>query len=207
MSQRSFSPFPRKGRKKAVLIGVRMVANVEGLKPLRQAHADVDALKDLLLNHYGYKEEDIIVMKDRKDHPPELWPKANLILQRIDWLVKDASENDQFFFYYSGHGNQTACSHGSEIDGKDEGIFGANGPSIIDNKLKKRLVDPLVRGSKLFALFDCCHSETILDLEHHNCNNVHKESVDQLEERPGPWHSIFDIAAKSVKYTAVVLDS
>ncbi|KIJ57731.1 hypothetical protein HYDPIDRAFT_34843 [Hydnomerulius pinastri MD-312] len=141
-----------------------MAKNVEGIKPLHKAHKDVDALKDLLLNHYGYKEEDIIVMKDSKGHPPELWPTAKLILRKIDWLVKDASENDQFFFYYSGHGKQTACSHDSEIDGKDEGIYGANGPSIIDNKLKERLVDPLIRGSKLFALFDCCHSETILGI-------------------------------------------
>ncbi|OAX36776.1 hypothetical protein K503DRAFT_279173 [Rhizopogon vinicolor AM-OR11-026] len=39
--------------------------------------------------------------------------------------------------------------------------------------LKKRLVKPLPRGSQLFALFDSCHSDTILDLDHHKCNKLH----------------------------------
>jgi len=39
-------------------------------------------------------------------------------------------------------------------------------------KLREVLVDPLPRGSKLFALFDSCHSGTILDLAHYKCNKL-----------------------------------
>ncbi|KAH0826605.1 hypothetical protein J3R83DRAFT_4968 [Lanmaoa asiatica] len=36
--------------------------------------------------------------------------------------------------------------------------------------LKKWLVNPLPYGCKLFALWDSCHSQTILDLDHYICN-------------------------------------
>ncbi len=38
---------------------------------------------------------------------------------------------------------------------------------IIDDELRKLLVEPLKNGSKLTCVFDCCHSGTILDLR---CN-------------------------------------
>jgi len=52
----------------------------------------------------------------------------------------------------------------------DEAIYTCNGKVIVDNDLKKWLVNPLPPGCKLFALCDSCHSRTILDLDHYNCN-------------------------------------
>jgi hypothetical protein len=69
----------------------------------------------------------------------------------------------------SGHGNQVTCKHHTETDGKDEVIYAYTGRYIVDNvrlphtmfldfglivhsqKLRKALVDPLPRGSKLFV--------------------------------------------------------
>ena len=44
---------------------------------------------------------------------------------------------------------------------------------ILDNKLLKMLVDPLPVGASLTAIFDSCHSGTLLDLDHYLCNNVY----------------------------------
>ncbi|OJA07617.1 hypothetical protein AZE42_10312 [Rhizopogon vesiculosus] len=49
-------------------------------------------------------------------------------------------------------------------------ILTYTGKRIIDNVLKAHLVDPLPCDAKLFALWDCSHSHTMLDLEHYNCN-------------------------------------
>ena len=44
---------------------------------------------------------------------------------------------------------------------------------IIDNKLRKMLVDTLPIGAHLTAIFDSCHSGTLLDLDHYLCNNIY----------------------------------
>lgn len=44
---------------------------------------------------------------------------------------------------------------------------------ILDNKLRKMLVDPLPVGASLTAIFDSCHSGTMLDLDHYLCNKVY----------------------------------
>ncbi|KAK0241063.1 hypothetical protein EDD85DRAFT_817448 [Armillaria nabsnona] len=44
---------------------------------------------------------------------------------------------------------------------------------IIDDLLKNILVMPLAaKDAKLTAVFDWCHSGTILDLSHYRCNDI-----------------------------------
>ncbi|KAG1753599.1 caspase domain-containing protein [Suillus paluster] len=158
-----------KGRKKALLIAVRNVVGIEVSLP--RTHYDAQELKELLIDQYGYADDDVILLVDDRKLDKSLWPSKANIFKRIKWLVEDIGEHDRLVFYYSGHGGQTICRHDSEVDGQDEVIYGFNGRKIIDNDLKQRLVDPVLRtkGCHLFALFDCCHSETILDLKHCNC--------------------------------------
>jgi len=44
---------------------------------------------------------------------------------------------------------------------------------IKDNELRRALVDPLPVGCKLVAVFDSCHSASLLDLDHFRCNRVY----------------------------------
>ncbi|KAG2342324.1 hypothetical protein BDR05DRAFT_358121 [Suillus weaverae] len=149
------------GNKKALLIAVRSV-NKKGFLPLQHAHEDAESLKCLLIDKFNYPEANVVLMKHDVKLPKHLWPSRNNILEQITKMVTNASANDQFFFYYSGHGNQVTCKHHTETDGKDEVIYAYTGRYIVDNKLRKTLVDPLPPGSTLFALWDSCHSETIL---------------------------------------------
>ncbi|KAG1826610.1 caspase domain-containing protein [Suillus variegatus] len=102
------------------------------------------------------------------------------MLREIDVMVKHTSQYDRMFFYYTGHGDQVTCKHNSESDNKDEAILTYTGKRIIDNILKEHLVDPLPQGAKLFALWDCCHSHTVLDLEHSNCNGLWRRPLKVL---------------------------
>lgn len=159
----------RKGRKKALLIAVRYVRGIEIGLP--RTHYDVQEFKDLLINQYDYAEKDIVILVDNCNLDKSVWPSEVNIFKRIEWLVEDIGEHDRLVFYYSGHGGQTICRHDSEVDGQDEVIYEFGGGKIMDNVLKQHLVDPVLKakGCHLFALFDCCHSETILDLKHCNC--------------------------------------
>ena len=44
---------------------------------------------------------------------------------------------------------------------------------IIDNELLRRLIDALPVGAHLTAIFDSCHSGTMLDLDRYLCNNIY----------------------------------
>ncbi|KAG0697593.1 caspase domain-containing protein [Suillus ampliporus] len=152
---------------RALLIGV---AKVNGFPFLPQAHKDVERMREFLINSRGYLPENIVVMMHHHNVAKHLYPSRTNMLREIDLLVKRTSPHDQVFFYYTGHGDQVTCKHHSEPDNKDEAILTYTGKRIIDNVLKAHLVDPLPQGAKLFALWDCCHSQTVLDLEHSNCN-------------------------------------
>ncbi|KAG1729147.1 caspase domain-containing protein [Suillus lakei] len=157
------------GVQRALLIGVEKVA---GFPNLPQAHTDVLRMRDFLVKSRGYQPENIVIMMHHHTVLPHLYPSRANMLHEIDLLVKCTSQHDRIFFYYTGHGDQVTCRHNSEPDNKDEAILTYTGKRIIDNLLKERLVDPLPQGAKLFALWDCCHSHTVLDLEHSNCNGL-----------------------------------
>ncbi|KAH7928641.1 hypothetical protein BV22DRAFT_195585 [Leucogyrophana mollusca] len=159
------------GKKKALIIGIGYkLKKLAGLGRLREVYGDARSLVDLLRDSYGYAEKDITLMLDeRNDGDAAMWPTRDNVRTQIDLLVKDASPGDQFFFYYAGHGHQERCRHNSETDGLDEAMDTCDGKKILDNELKERLVRPLPPGSKLFALIDSCHSETMLDLDEEPC--------------------------------------
>ncbi|KAG9313447.1 putative metacaspase [Chiua virens] len=158
------------GQKKALLIAIKE-NNVPGFAKLCHAHRDVKELKQLLIEDpFGYPECDITLMIDHKSVSSELWPTKTNIRKQIFRFVKGVSAGDHLFFYYSGHGHQVTCNHHTEPDGLDEVIYTCNKKQIMDNDLKKWLVNPLPPGCKLFALWDSCHSQTILDLPHTSCN-------------------------------------
>lgn len=54
-----------------------------------------------LVEHYGYKREDMVILTDDQQNPMSQPTKQN-ILRAMHWLVKDARPNDSLFFHYSG---------------------------------------------------------------------------------------------------------
>ena len=83
--------------------------------------------------------------------------------------MKDNQCGDSLVFYFSGHGLRQPDFFDDERDGFDETIcpldFRTAG-MIIDNEINDTIVRPLVKGVKLHAIVDACHSGTILDLPH-----------------------------------------
>lgn len=119
-----------------------------------------------LIRDHGYQQDDVVLMLDSPKFPEHLQPTGSNIIREIHNLVSNPAEGDHHVFYYSGHGVQTICEDNSEWDGRNEGIVGMDGEYIVDDLLHNKLVVPLKKTKKtrLFALFDCCHSETMLDL-------------------------------------------
>ncbi|RPD70868.1 hypothetical protein L226DRAFT_574329 [Lentinus tigrinus ALCF2SS1-7] len=169
----------REPAKKALIIGIQYVTSDE-LK-LRGAHDDARGWMKLCIETYGFLESNIVLMLDDESVASELQPTRANILHQIHELVKDVQPGDHLVFFYSGHSGQVASKSIDEDDGLDEVLMPLDNEGvglqkthklIVDNELRRLLVDPLPVGSTLTAIFDSCHSGTLLDLNHYLCNNV-----------------------------------
>lgn len=119
---------------------------------------DVVLMAELLMKKYGYSE--IKVFTD--DTPVK--PTKKTILEEITKLVAQSGQYSEIFIHYSGHGGQVSDLGSDESDGCDEIIFPLDFRTagiIKDDDLNK-----IIAKSKcdVRAVFDSCHSGTILDL-------------------------------------------
>ncbi|PVF98885.1 hypothetical protein CPB86DRAFT_873035 [Serendipita vermifera] len=160
----------RAPRKRAVLIGI--CYGTEKNKfwcKLPTASKDVEKVKELL-EQKGYTEFRILSDPDEPRPNDYRDPTRDEIIGALQWLVEDVQADDRLFLLYSGHGDQVKTKDYSESDGRDEAIVPLNcdGNYVTDNELHTILVEPVRRtpGSQLIALFDCCHSGTMLDIFH-----------------------------------------
>ncbi|KAK0487866.1 caspase domain-containing protein [Armillaria novae-zelandiae] len=171
---------------KALLIGIgyaleEFASGKDDQMELEGTHTDVDKFRGLLVDTMFFDKDDIVIMTDTVETSPHLWPTKTNIEREIHRFVQGASAGDIFFIFYGGHGYQIPNENSTEADKKDEHIVpcDAIGPEgfiedkmIIDDDLKDILVMPLaVADAKLTAVFDCCHSGTVLDLSHYRCND------------------------------------
>ncbi|KAI8390155.1 caspase domain-containing protein, partial [Blakeslea trispora] len=134
------------GKKRALLIGINYIGTSSEL------------------NGKYMEKEDMVILTDDQEEEKFKPTRANII-SAMQWLVHDAEADD------SGHGGRIEDVHHDEDDSFDETIYpldfeqfeGTSG-QIIDDDLHDLLVRPLPPKCRLTAIFDSCHSGTVLDL-------------------------------------------
>ncbi|KAJ7151768.1 caspase domain-containing protein [Mycena crocata] len=188
----TIKPLPDPPKKKALLIGISYAntGNNDGFSPLTGPHADVAMMQKLLRERYGYAEKDMTVLLDSGEGEQ---PTRVNILRAIGDLVRGARKGDRFFFHYCGHTTQVVNRSNSEEDGLDECLVPIDGEEhlIMDNELRRHLVDALPVGSSLVAVFDSCHSASLLDLEHFRCNRVYVPWISKGRRRSDErWNAV-----------------
>ncbi|THU97833.1 peptidase C14 [Dendrothele bispora CBS 962.96] len=160
---------------------------------LKGSHNDVRAVRKLLTEVFGYREEDIILMTDEPSTDLTLVPTRTNIIDQLQNFIHPDEPNARYFFLYAGHSRQLPCEDDTEEDGlnecivpsdafdifiltdrelEDMGNAAAADKLIVDDILHKYLVHPIKQSktSRLTAVFDTCHSGTLLDLDHYRCN-------------------------------------
>ncbi|KAF2857788.1 peptidase C14 [Piedraia hortae CBS 480.64] len=151
------------GRRKALIVGINYFGQSAELKGCINDARNISAF---LSQHFNYKMEDMVILTDDQQNPMSHPTRANII-RAMQWLVKDARQNDSLFFHYSGHGGQTKDLDGDEDDGYDEVIYPVDfkrAGHIVDDEMHAILVQSLQPGVRLTAIFDSCHSGSALDL-------------------------------------------
>lgn len=149
---------------KALLIGINYIGTESELKGCIN---DVLNMKKYVLK-VGYTIENIKVMTEASESP-DCIPTASNIINALGWLRQGATSESELFLHYSGHGGSIIDTNCDETDGRDETIcpldYASRG-DINDDIIRKYLVDYLPKGCRLTAIFDCCHSGTIMDLKY-----------------------------------------
>jgi hypothetical protein len=151
------------GRRKALLIGINYFGQES---ELRGCINDTKNVSNFLMERYGYKREDMVILTDDQTNEVLQPTKVNMI-RAMKWLVADAQPNDALFLHYSGHGGQTPDEDGDEEDGYDEVIYPVDykqAGHIVDDEIHFHVVRPLRAGVRLTAIFDSCHSGSVMDL-------------------------------------------
>jgi len=88
--------------------------------PWAGAVNDVEAMFEILVARYGFKAEDIRVLKDVEA------TRDNILAALHRHLIEPVATGDLSVFFYAGHGSQATNSKSTELDRKDETIVPAD---------------------------------------------------------------------------------
>ena len=155
----------KNGLKKVLLIGINYIENINN--KLNGCINDINNIENKLRS----TNPECIDYRKLSDNQtnPLLKPTRKNIIDGINWLVSGLKSGESVFFHYSGHGGLTLDTSKDETSGFDSCIYPiCNGKieMITDDELRILLVNKIPAGCKCFAVLDCCHSGSALDLRY-----------------------------------------
>lgn len=160
----------RQSKKRALLIGCDYIGTEYQLSGCIN---DVENIQTKLKSQYGFNN--IVIMTDNTDKKPT---KAN-ILDELKNLLASANSEDKLFLSFSGHGFKIKDTSGDEKDKLDEVFVSLDLDYISDDEIKIFINNNLKKNVTLFALFDCCHSGTILDLRYQYLDSENNDKASE----------------------------
>lgn len=159
----------KSGNKKALLIGI----NYENTSAqLSGCINDVSLIASYIKNK-GFL--DITLLTDKTQKKPT---KSNILLE-LENFLSNSKQDDILYFHYSGHGSTVADNNGDEADKIDETIVSKDLLNITDDELINVIRKNLPKDRTFIAVFDSCHSGTVLDLKYSFSETVEKFSINE----------------------------
>ncbi len=134
---------------------------------------DVVLMRDTLVRYLGVPEANVRVLTGWPDDPAARPTRAN-VLGHLERLAREVARGTRVLFLFAGHGSQQPDEKGGdEADGADEILMPADAGkwdekahgianAITDDEIRARLEALRAAGAEVLAVFDCCHSGTML---------------------------------------------
>ena len=134
----------------ALLVGLNYKGSAH---ELGGAENDAALMKETLVGQLGLRDKNVVVVKN------------GFSATTIEAAVAraNAGRAAQFWLFFAGHGQQVASQGSEEEDGRDESIVTSALTMLTDDTLR-RMLAKLHNGCTAIAIFDCCHSTSMLDL-------------------------------------------
>jgi hypothetical protein len=164
-----------KNNNSALLIGINYIGTNNELYGCIN---DTNSINSLISN-YNFKK--ISILTDNTVKKPN---RINILTEFKNLLINSQS-GDVLLLFYSGHGSYILDKNNNEKTGNDQLIVPCDLNGIIDDELKNIIQLNLKKDVTLIALFDCCHSGSILDLKYQYMDSLDKnnftENVNETE--------------------------
>jgi hypothetical protein len=130
------------------------------LDDLEASVNDARAMKQLLIDSFGFEEQNIVLLLDQE-------ATADSILTALKrHLVDEANPGDISLFYYAGHGSRMRNRNTDDPTGLDQTIVPADAwrgtPDIRDKELVRIFRPAAQKGVNLTIIADSCHSGSIV---------------------------------------------
>ncbi|XP_039060036.1 metacaspase-9-like [Hibiscus syriacus] len=127
---------------------------------------DVEAIKVVIHEKFGFKEKNIQVLTDNHNSPvpSSSLPTGANIRAALNAMAKKAKPGDVLFFYFSGHGTAIPVLEAHKHFRQDEAIVPCDLNLITDVDFR-RLVNRLPDGASFTMLSDSCHSGGLIEKE------------------------------------------
>jgi Caspase domain len=162
---------PVQAEMRALLVGVSGYAE----RPLKGPRNDVRRMREVL-EQRAFKPAQITTLADGVAGAGE--PTRTSILTALDRLAVNSAAGDTVFLYFSGHGSQQPADRRTpqgraEADGLHEtflpldigrwdGQAGTVHNALVDFELRDKVDRILARGAFVWAVFDACHSASLV---------------------------------------------
>ena len=166
--------------KKGLLIGINYTGTCNELNGCIN---DTENLRQFILTNKYLLENEMEFMNDKCSN--DLYPSKENMMKKMEEIVNFANDHQKdnifLFLSYSGHGAYVTDTNGDENDGRDEVLCPIDCSSngyIIDDDIKRQIIDKLGSNVTLVVLIDACHSGSILDLKYmYNCDKKNTYTV------------------------------
>jgi hypothetical protein len=152
----------------ALVIGIDYIKTPE--IRLNGCCADAYNMKEMLLNRFGFLNENIMIFTDDNTNITKESNTKN-IEDALKYLAEKSLKEAKFIVvFYSGHGTQMLDDDNDkdfEIDGKDECWIFTDYKTqgfFTDDKLKINFLDNLGASVNVLIISDSCHSGSMADL-------------------------------------------
>lgn len=132
---------------------------------LRGCINDVEAMRDLLVDRFGFDVSDIVILTDAPG--AKVLPTGTNIRQALKDMIDRALSGDIIFFHYSGHGTLIPSAkphHGGRRKHDDEAIVPCDFNLMTDVDFRE-LVDRLPEDATFTMISDSCHSGGLIQDE------------------------------------------
>ena len=167
----------------ALLVGCTEYPVLQSINPKEQYESsirllgpgnDVELMHDVLRRYLGVPEANITRLTGWDPRDEASRPTRANILGHLDRLAREVPTGAHVFVLYSGHGSQQPDEPGGdEADGLDEILLPADAGGwdpeakrvrnvITDDEIGAHLTAIRDRGADVWAVFDCCHSATMM---------------------------------------------
>jgi hypothetical protein len=170
-AERPSSPQAASPPRLALLVGVQTYPKLGPQRQLDGCRNDVRLMKDLLVDRFGFRPEEIVTLVDDQATAASIRNELERLLKDVGHLSAE-HQAAQVVFYFSGHGSQVRDQEEGdpdcdEQDGLDETLVPydadreGSDQDIRDDELY-RFVEALSNDgrNRLWIVLDCCHSGT-----------------------------------------------